>query len=317
MRSIYLAAVAAALLAGSSWAQPAAAPEFSADRVKAHVAFLADDLLEGRDAGTRGYDIAARYVASQYRGARPRARRNGRRLVPERALPPEPLRRGQCPPRPSPAPPSPTARTSSSPRAGPSLARRSTRQWSSSATASQAPELGIDDYKGLDVRGKVVAMLSGFPKGMASDIGAHLASQKAKVAQANGAIGTLNILTPTALKVFSWERRAAYAAVPTLNWLTADGRPYSDSPDLKFGAALNAPAAEALFRGARRPLAAVIAEVGARRRQAQGLRPRPDDALRAGERRHPLRQPQRRRGASRIRSGAQERICAGDGPSRP
>ena len=29
------------------------------------MSFLADDLLEGRDAGTRGYDIAARYVAAE------------------------------------------------------------------------------------------------------------------------------------------------------------------------------------------------------------------------------------------------------------
>ena len=29
------------------------------------MSFLADDLLEGRDAGTRGYDIAARYVATE------------------------------------------------------------------------------------------------------------------------------------------------------------------------------------------------------------------------------------------------------------
>lgn len=28
--------------------------------------FLADDLLEGRETGTRGYDIAARYVAPQF-----------------------------------------------------------------------------------------------------------------------------------------------------------------------------------------------------------------------------------------------------------
>ena len=39
-------------------------PEFSAERLRAHVTFLADDLLEGREAGTRGYDIAAKYVAS-------------------------------------------------------------------------------------------------------------------------------------------------------------------------------------------------------------------------------------------------------------
>ena len=37
----------------------------SAERIKAHMTFLADDLLEGREAGTRGFDIAAAYVASQ------------------------------------------------------------------------------------------------------------------------------------------------------------------------------------------------------------------------------------------------------------
>src|SRR5262245_23749649 len=38
-----------------------------ARRIEAHVRFLADDLLEGRAAGTRGYDLAALYVESQFR----------------------------------------------------------------------------------------------------------------------------------------------------------------------------------------------------------------------------------------------------------
>src|SRR5690606_15048517 len=41
-------------------------PVFSAAAVKAHVEFLASDELEGRNAGTRGYDIAARYVATRF-----------------------------------------------------------------------------------------------------------------------------------------------------------------------------------------------------------------------------------------------------------
>ena len=43
-------------------------PGGTADRnvFKAHMAFLADDLLEGRETGTRGFDIAARYVAGQF-----------------------------------------------------------------------------------------------------------------------------------------------------------------------------------------------------------------------------------------------------------
>jgi hypothetical protein len=39
----------------------------SASRIEADVRFLADDLLEGREAGTRGDDLAALYVATQYR----------------------------------------------------------------------------------------------------------------------------------------------------------------------------------------------------------------------------------------------------------
>lgn len=42
-------------------------------RLEADVRFLADDALEGREAGTRGYDLAALYVAERFRaiGLRP------------------------------------------------------------------------------------------------------------------------------------------------------------------------------------------------------------------------------------------------------
>src|SRR5512139_4327879 len=55
---------------------PGAAPGLAAIRpaaLRAHVGFLADDLLEGRGTGTRGYDLAARYVATQLEalGVRP------------------------------------------------------------------------------------------------------------------------------------------------------------------------------------------------------------------------------------------------------
>ena len=37
-----------------------------AQRIEAHINFLADDLLRGRQPGTEGYDIAAAYVTSQF-----------------------------------------------------------------------------------------------------------------------------------------------------------------------------------------------------------------------------------------------------------
>jgi len=82
MNSHRFAAVAWAMAAGLmsvAWAtgDPATQLGFSApaaaamrgidaERIRAHVRFLADDLLEGRGTGVRGGDIAARYIAAQF-----------------------------------------------------------------------------------------------------------------------------------------------------------------------------------------------------------------------------------------------------------
>src|SRR5262249_52897469 len=42
---------------------------FSKPALRAHMQFLADDLLEGRGTGTRGQEIAARYVAAEFASA--------------------------------------------------------------------------------------------------------------------------------------------------------------------------------------------------------------------------------------------------------
>jgi Zn-dependent M28 family amino/carboxypeptidase len=47
-------------------AAAAAMRSIDAGRIRADVRFLADDLLEGRGTGTRGGDIAARYIATQF-----------------------------------------------------------------------------------------------------------------------------------------------------------------------------------------------------------------------------------------------------------
>src|SRR6476660_7290489 len=57
---------AALITAATAGAVVHADPQFSAERIKAHVTFLADDLLEGREAGTRGHEIAAHYIATQF-----------------------------------------------------------------------------------------------------------------------------------------------------------------------------------------------------------------------------------------------------------
>ena len=53
---------------------PVAERTITADAIRAHVRFLASDLLEGRGPGTRGDALAQAYIASRARGARARAR---------------------------------------------------------------------------------------------------------------------------------------------------------------------------------------------------------------------------------------------------
>src|SRR6476469_8307488 len=70
-----LAFYAAMQCAGAATAEPVADQRM----IKAHLSFLADDLLEGRETGSRGYDIAAHYVASQFMqyGVAPRGDKGG------------------------------------------------------------------------------------------------------------------------------------------------------------------------------------------------------------------------------------------------
>jgi Peptidase family M28 len=49
--------------------QAAALDRIKADSLKGHLSFLASDLLEGRDTPSRGLDLAAEYIAAQFRRA--------------------------------------------------------------------------------------------------------------------------------------------------------------------------------------------------------------------------------------------------------
>ncbi len=76
-RALVLGAMAVFAAQGAWAADPASAlglapgaaaamQGIEAERIRAHVKFLADDLLEGRGTGTRGGDLAANYIATQF-----------------------------------------------------------------------------------------------------------------------------------------------------------------------------------------------------------------------------------------------------------
>lgn len=263
MRRQFLVAAALLLIAASAAAEPAREADFSGDRFRAHVAFLSDDLLEGRDSGSRGYDIAAAYVASQFEalGLKPGGEGGG-------WYQPVPLRSSVL------AQP-PASVTIIGPKVSKSwptgtdvLIGPSAFQLKQDLTASvvfvgygmEAPDQKLDDYRGLDVRGKIVAVLSGAPADVPSELGAYLADQKAAVAARHGAVGIVTVDTKVSAEAFPWEIRVRRSGRARMDWLERTGVPFDESPGLHAGASLNAPAADALFAGAARSYAEVRAE---------------------------------------------------------
>jgi hypothetical protein len=303
MRFISLAGALALLLAGAAVAQDSsgpAGPTFSADRFKAHVAFLADDRLEGRDTGSRGYEIGAAYVASQFMalGLQPGGDDGGwYKQVPLRSAvlagTPVMTLTGPGGPR--------SFENGGAILVRPSLIAEEVELDAPVVFAGyglDAPDQGTDDYKGLDVRGKVVVVLAGVPSDIPSEIGAYLGDRKAAMAAKHGAVALVQINTDASARVQRWAAMRPYAGRPSMGWLDPGGKPLDEAPGVRARVLVDDPVAASLC---------------------------PPERLRA---RHPARpadvepldpdlQPRGDRPSAGQRSGASRRICRADGPSRP
>ncbi len=217
-----VAPLVAALLATGAQAQTAADPG-AVQRIRADVEFLASDLLEGRDTGSRGHEIAASYVASRFHalGLKPGGERGGwYQQVPFRRA------TNATPPVVSLA--AANARTSlvsgTDVAVRPSLVEKQRRFEAAAVFVGHGlvdPRLGLDDYAGLDARGKIVVALSGTPKGLPSDVAAHLGSTKDELAAQRGAVGYLEL--PSDGPGARWNSVGAIASRPMIDWVDAQG----------------------------------------------------------------------------------------------
>lgn len=228
--------------------------------IEADVRQLADDRMEGRQAGTRGHERAAWYVASRFRqmGLQPagdagsffqqvpllRASRvrGGASLLVHR-----------------------DGRDEAFAFADEFLPAADFARATSAVTAPavfvgqavQAPESGHDDFAGLDLRDRIAVVLNGAPARFDQDARAYHGSlrRKLELLVAHGAIGAVLVSTRGDEAQRPWARIAADWAHPVLRLrctTTACGRiggPIDSFPALRAVASVSADAAPRLFAG--------------------------------------------------------------------
>ncbi|MEN3745664.1 M28 family metallopeptidase [Sphingomonas sp. HF-S3] len=231
--------------------------------IKAHVQFLASDAMRGREAGTRDFDVAAEYAAAQMlaAGLKPGGA-NGSWFQPvslasfnptgkgsftlTRGAAAEPLVHGKDY-LPSPVPSSPEF----------------------SVTGNMVfvgwgivyPEGKRDDYRGLDVKGKIVVMMPGVPKGLPTEVTAHLSDddQKARIAQARGARAVLILESGENRKNFPFDAIVPYWEYQRTTWAGPDGKAHDTAPGAPVAAYVSQAGAEKLFAGSKIKFADVLA----------------------------------------------------------
>lgn len=237
-------------IAGAEPTAPVTIPQISAELLRTHVSVLANDSMEGRGVASAGYLRSAKYVAAQFAAVGLKPVINGRwyQSVPllQQSI------------------------ASNRARVSFSINNTSSKDFQHGAdfvntqpgpttVNISAPVVFVgygitltngsyDDYKNLDVRGKIVAFLPGTPKQLSLDERTFYSGTKEKNATQHGAIGTLRIWTPDEAKTESWsESIQKYQNAGMFSFVV----PESAAPDQRHAEHiwLGPDASEALFAG--------------------------------------------------------------------
>jgi hypothetical protein len=251
-----LLAAALIVVATTAAAQPSStAEQDTARRVRADVEFLSSDTLEGRDTGSRGYTIAADYVASQFRaiGLQPAGDNGG-------WFQQVPFRRASHA-----KPPVMTMTIGGKQIALKDSADASVRPSVTAKTRNLSAgfvfvgygikdkRYSLDDYRGLDLKGKIAVALQGAPSGLPSDVAAHIGSSKANYAAEAGAIGFVEVRRADGRS----ESSAIRGGRPLVDWVDSSGKAGSVPSGIQLQLSFGNGWPERLFEGASKSLDAV------------------------------------------------------------
>ena len=227
----------------------------SPDAIERHIRTLADDRMEGRAPGTRGFEQASRYVEDVFEslGLEPLgADGTFRQPVPLQASAVDESR----------------SAFAVSYRGGTMefgygedftlLADPVREQVNVHAPVVfvgfgvTAPQLGYDDYADIDVEGKIVAFLTGAPAAFPSNQRAYFSSGlvKREEAEERGAVGIVSFTYPDDPR-FRWAVEVAQARGGSFTWFDEQARPQGEpeTSPIRGSASMNQDAARALFQG--------------------------------------------------------------------
>lgn len=254
--SIVISLSGASLVMGQSNVLPAdvqrVAKTVRPEAIHKHMGILANDSLRGRKPGTRGFAMAADYVVAQLKalGLQPAGENNTFRQN-------VPLRRWQVKESNSSLTLLTNGREQPLTYGKQFILNPNPDHPTSDVTAPvvfvgygvSAPDLGYDDYKGVDVKGKLVAFLNGAPASFPSNQRAYASSSKAENAAAHGAVGTIAFSLPTDLRS-RIETAAPRSRQGITRWVDKQGQPKSTYAALKGAASISDSLARLLFASA-------------------------------------------------------------------
>jgi len=260
--SLFIAAVGP--LCHANGAHPNGA-DTAQDRWWAHVKYLADDSLEGRETGSVGHRKAADYVAEQFAkaGLEPagdagsylqavvfdsrRIVEEHSRLALERDGKLEPLTLGDDATIGMRVPPAPRVHA----------------PLVFVGYGLTVPESGHDDLAGLDLQGKVAVFFSGGPENIPGPLLAHYqtAGERWAVLRRAGAIGTMTIQNPRGQDI-PWERSKLARLLPAM---TLADPAMNETSGQQIAITVNPERAATLFEGSGHSYADLLAAATARR----------------------------------------------------
>jgi hypothetical protein len=234
-------------------AADAAMSTITADSIRATMRFLSDDALEGRGLTQRGHELAAKYMATRFEGMglQPAGDNGGYfQSVPVRSLVTDVNKSSLAIARNG----SPLALTShvdfiiEPDPARPDVSVDAPVVFAGFGVT--APDQNYDDYKSLDVKGKIVAVVLSAPN-FPSSIKAHYSALevKAKIAADHGAVGIIAIDDPVSEAIYPFAKFVRDLVNPEFRWLDKEGHPNDYLPQIKAGVYLSIDATKQLFEG--------------------------------------------------------------------